>query len=257
MSGGRIGSVQSIRGCKMNCAMCAEDKMSGKHHKMHNPLRIRDPKDTMDEVEYLQKTYKIDRFQFLDPTWSVSEDVVKRFCEEKIRRKNKLPWNAMVHAGLITKKAISYMAKAKCDVMMVGCESGSSKILKDIRKGIGPQMIKRVFKWGEQYGLQRRAFFMVGLPNEDEDSIKATLKLAKEIKPDIFGMTILAPYPGSDFYDPIKHKDIDWSEVDEYTNDFWETKNFTNQELKDIQAMFADEFSDNLAWHMELVLEKR
>ena len=149
------------------------------------------------------------------------------------------------------------MAKADCDIMMVGCESGSSKILKDIRKGIGPRMIERTFKWGEQYGIQRRAFFMVGLPNEDEESVSATLKLAKKINPDVFGMTILAPYPGSDFYDPVKHKDVDWTEADEYTNDFWETKNFTNQELKDIQAMFAEEFIDSLAWHMELILEQR
>lgn len=257
MSGQRIGSLQSIRGCKMNCAMCAESLMSGKYHKKTNPLRIRSPEDTIDEIEYLHKVYSIDRFQFLDPTWSISEDHVISFCEEKMRRKNTLPWNAMVHAGLITENGVKHMAKANCAVMMVGCESGNARILKGIRKGITIDSIRRVFEWGRKYNIQRRAFFMIGFPNETEKSIKATLKLAKEIDPDIFGVTILAPYPGTDFYDPYKFKNVDWSLVDEYSNDFWETENFTNKELKEIQAMLAENFSDKLAWHMEYILERR
>lgn len=249
--GERIASIQSVRGCKMHCAMCAERCMTGAYDSEENPLRLRLPMDTMREVCFLQDKYKINRFKFVDPTWSVSEDYVANFCFEKIRIGNYLPWDAMVHAGIVTEMSLKIMSKANCDVIMVGCESGSQKILNDIKKGLTVEKIKKVFGWGRKYGLKRRAFFMIGMPNESNDTIQETINLIKEIDPDTVGFTILAPFPGTEFYDAEKFKDVDWSKVDEYENDFWCTKNFTNQELKNIQKELCEMFKDKLPWHQK------
>jgi hypothetical protein len=77
------------------------------------------------------------------------------------------------------------------------------------------------------------------MPNETVEDHGMTQELINDISPDVIGFTILAPYPGGDFYDPIKHKDVDWSEVDEYSNDIWYTKHFSNKELKDVQRVFT------------------
>lgn len=247
--GERIASLQSTRGCRMNCAMCAESCMSGKFHKTFNPLRTRDPKDTLDEIEYLDRKFNLDRFKLLDPTWSVSNEVVFGFCEEKLRRNNKLKWDVEVHAAFITKEALEIMSRADCDVIMVGCESGSQKILNDIRKGTTVGKIVNVFDWAKEYGLKRRSFFMIGMPNEDLEALYHTYELIKRIKPDIFAMTFFTPYPGTDFYTYNKYGDIDWAKCDEYNNDFWESKHFTNKELKMFQRWFHRQFKDVLVHH--------
>ena len=255
--GERIASIQSVRGCKMSCAMCAERCMTGKYDSKNNPLRLRLPKDTLDEVESLKKKYNIGRFKFVDPTWSVNDDYVYNFCYEKIRRGNYLPWDAMVHAGIATEFSIRMMSKANCDTIMVGCESGSQKILNDIRKGLTVEKIKKVFEWGRKYGLNRRAFFMLGMPNESSESIMDTIQLIRDIDPDVVGFTILCPLPGTEFYDKVKFKDVDWSKADEYENDFWETKNFTNKELKKIQKILCQMFKTKLPWHQRFFMEKQ
>uniref|UniRef100_A0A6H1ZUL8 Putative radical SAM superfamily protein n=1 Tax=viral metagenome TaxID=1070528 RepID=A0A6H1ZUL8_9ZZZZ len=243
----RIISIQSIRGCKFNCKMCGESCMSGTYNKNTNPLRIRDPIDVLDEIEYLQYKFKIDRIKLLDPTWAVAEDVVFAFCEEKIKRNNNIKFDVMVHAGLATEKSIEIMSKAYCDVIMVGCESGSQRVLNDIGKGITLSKIKDVFAWGRKYNIQRRAFFILGFEKSYSD-IEKTKQLIRDISPDIIGVSILSPYPGTCFYDSIKYKDVDWSKVDEY-NSFWANEYFTNQQLKDIQKSLNDEFKDILVAH--------
>lgn len=254
--GERIASVQSVRGCKMSCAMCGERYMTGRYNKETNPLRLRLPKDTLDEVDLLKNRYNIGRFKFVDPTWSVDDDYVATFCYEKIRRGNYLPWDANVHAGIATEFSIRMMSKANCDVIAVGVESGSQKILNDIRKGITVDKVRKVFEWGKKYGLKRRAYFMLGMPNEDLEDVWMTVKLIKEIDPDIMGMTFLAPYPGTDMYNEVKDKNIDWSKVDEYSNDIWRNKRFTNEELKMIQKGIGCLFKEKLPWHQTLFLDK-
>ena len=254
--GERIASVQSVRGCKMSCAMCAERCMTGKYNRETNPLRLRQAKDTLDEIDFLKDRYAIERFKFVDPTWSVDDTYVYNFCYEKIRRGNYLPWDANVHAGIVTEFSIKMMSKANCDVIAVGCESGSQKILNDIGKGVTISKIKKVFEWGKKYGLKRRAYFMLGMPNENLSDIRDTIKLAKEIDPDVFGLTFLAPYPGTQMYDEVKDKDIDWSKVDEYSNDVWRNKTFTNKELKMLQKTVCRLFKEKLPWHQLYYMNK-
>jgi len=81
-----------------------------------------------------------------------------------------------------------------------------------------------------------------------------TEKLVKEINPDVFGVTILCPYPGTGLYKRDAFSEVDWSFADEYSNDFWRTKYFTNQDLKYWQSYLVNKFKDNLAWRHKVVL---
>jgi len=246
--GERIASFQSRRGCPMNCKMCSESCMTG-----GTKVRVRDPLDLLYEIQYVDKIYNITKFKFLDPTWCYPKKAVYDFCELKIKSGMKLKWEGMVHAGFIDKDMLKIMKESGCDQINVGVESGSQLILNSINKGVTVEKIKKVFKWGHELGINMRAFFILGTPEESYETISDTEKLAEEINPDVFGMTLLCPYPGSSYYDDEKYKDIDWSRADEYSNDFWETKNFTNSELKQIQKKFKEKFIDKLNWHQKII----
>jgi hypothetical protein len=68
-------------------------------------------------------------------------------------------------------------------------------------------------------------------------------------------MTILANYPGTDGYDPERDKDIDWSDVDEYSNTMTSSLAMSNAELKEAQRIFADTFKEILPFHAKEVIE--
>ena len=181
--GERIASLQSLRGCRMSCKMCAQACMTGRYNAETNPLRMRDPVDTMNELEWMQKKYRIERFKFLDPTWAVSDETVFAFCEEKLRRDNAVKWDAEVHAHFATREGLEVMARAGCDVIMVGCESGSQRSLNELRKGTTLEEIRRVFAWARELGMRRRSFFMIGIPGETRQDVAATYGLIRRYGP--------------------------------------------------------------------------
>ena len=253
--GNRITSFQSTRVCPFSCAFCAERLTTGVFNKKTNPVRVRDPKHVIDEIRWAAHKYSLDYFKFVDATWNTSTEKVLAFCEEKIRQNFDLAWEANVHGAFASKEMLRAMKAAGCTQINVGCESGSQRILNDMRKGLVVEKIKQVFQWGREIGMERRGFFLIGMPNETVEDIVLTEKLVDEIRPDIFGVTILCPYPGTDFYDRKTMKNYDWTFADEYSNPYWETKQFTNAELKQQQEYLTDKYSSKLTWHNRVIKE--
>ncbi len=59
-------------------------------------------------------------------------------------------------------------------------------------------------------------FILDSHPEETAENIKLTEQIIKEIKPDVFQLGIICPYPGNEIYN-IMHeygliKDIDWNQ---------------------------------------------
>jgi anaerobic magnesium-protoporphyrin IX monomethyl ester cyclase len=242
MNGRRTASFQGNRVCPVSCVFCSEKIMTGRFNRATNPIRSRDAVDICDEVENAVKLLNLNYFKFVDATFDISEKFVVDFCEEKIRRGLNTEWEALIHASFVTEKMIEMLKKSNCNQINVGCESGSPKILAQVGKGVKVEVIKKVFKWAKDYGINRRSFFILGMPEETREDLKLTEDLIDEIQPDFVGFTILCPYPGSSLYIHDKHKDIPWEKTDEYSNDFWETKHFTNAELKENQKYMVEKY---------------
>lgn len=232
MTGKRIGSFQANRGCPFSCKYCAEKVMS--HHK----IRQRDVNDLLDEIESVTKEYSLDMFKFVDAMFDTSVDYVKEFCETKIKRGINIEWECMMHARYTDEEMFKMMKAANCVQIDVGCESGSNKILKQMRKGVTTDKLINVFDLAKKHGLKRRGFFIIGMPEETNEDLLLTEKLIDRLVPDSFGVTIICPYPGSDYYCD-KYKNVDWSKTDEYTNDFW-NNSLSNKDLKSWQKRLMD-----------------
>jgi len=247
MNGLRTASFQANRGCPFSCSFCSEKIMTGKYHKALNPIRTRFVSDLLWEIKDVINSYKINYFKFTDATFDVSPDFVIEFCRYKMLTAFKdLKWECNIHASLANEEMFYWLRLAGCHQVNIGVESGSEAILRDIGKGLNLNIIRNVFNWSKKYGIQRRAFFILGMPNEGIEEIKMTENLIDEIQPEVVGFTLLCPYPGSLYYDHETMKDIDWSITDEYSNDFWKNRHFSNTELKHIQRRLTDKYSNNL-----------
>jgi radical SAM superfamily enzyme YgiQ (UPF0313 family) len=230
--------------------------VTGAFHRTTNPVRERDPGHLLEEIQRVHRDCRLDYFKFVDATWNTSAAKVIAFCEEKLRRGFSLPWEANVHAGSTSREMLRAMKAAGCVQINVGCESGSQRILQDMNKGLVVDKIARTFAWAEELGIERRAYFLIGMPNETVADIRKTERLVERIRPDVFGVTIVCPFPGCDLYDPKTMKGYDWSLADEYANDYWSTPNLSNADLKYWQKYLMKKFSGSLAWHNRLLLEK-
>lgn len=244
--GKRVTSFNANRGCPMNCAYCSESSMTGTFNRKTNPIRSRNIKDVCDELETVIEQYKLDEFKFVDATFDVSAEYVIEFANEKCTRQIDTPWECLVHASFANEKMMAWLKKSNCKQINIGCESGSPKILKDIRKGTTVSKIEEVFDLAKRNNIGRRAFFILGMPNETREDIDMTEALADRLDADVVGFTILCPYPGSDLYDPVKMKYISWDKTDEYSNDFWRSNHLENWELHEKQEHLTKKYKDKL-----------
>ena len=242
MNGKRIASFQCNRVCPVNCAFCAERVVSGRYSKRDNPIRSRKVSELCDEIEHVIEQLDLNYFKFVDATFDISPDFVIEFCKEKIKRGITTEWECLIHCSFTTEEMFYWLKKAQCHQVNMGVESGSDGILRDIGKGLKVKTVRKAFAWAKKHNIERRGFFLFGMPNETREDLLLTEQLIDEIRPDVVGFTILCPYPGTALYDPQLHKNVDWEKADEYSNDFWETEHFTNIELKAQQAYFKTKY---------------
>ena len=258
-SGQRITAFQSHRACPFRCKYCldGENKVLYPEFgpKDRIPIGYRDVDDLLSEIEAATERYQLDLIKFTDPTWNTSIPWVLEFCRKKIARKIDVPFYPAIHAGLVTGEMAHLLKAAGCHEVACGVESGSPKILKQIGKGTTVKSITRGVRFAQEAGIIVRGYFILGMPDESDEDIRLTEKLAEELKLDEYGFTILCPYPGTTMYDPEVHSDIDWASTDEYGNDFWRTNHLSNEELHKWQAYLVEKFSDNICWHNKVLAD--
>ena len=114
-------------------------------------------------------------------------------------------------------KDADLLYRAGCREAWFGLESGSPRILKSIGKGTSVPTIRRAFKAARDAGIMRRSLLLLGTPLETLETIKETEALIDEVRPDTVSFSVLAPYPGTEYYDESKHGFLEWDKIDEYS----------------------------------------
>lgn len=92
------------------------------------------------------------------------------------------------------------MYKAGCRWILFGIESGSPRILKQVRKGINLERVSKMFDMCRQVGISTIASFMLGFPGETEEDLRFTTEFALGLKATYYDFTRYMCYPGTELY---------------------------------------------------------
>jgi radical SAM superfamily enzyme YgiQ (UPF0313 family) len=198
------------RGCPFDCIFCSEKSVFGNRYRKRSPKRI------VDEIEYLIKTYGMNELAFYDDLFTLNKKHVLNICKEIQARKIQIEWKTLSRVNTIDYEMLQAMKSAGCWLISYGFESGSQKILDNIRK---KQTIEQGLKAAEltkKAGIKFFGFFMLGNIGETEKTVCQTIQLAQKIRPDYFQFTIVRPDPGSFLYNlyqaEIEKAEISWRE---------------------------------------------
>jgi len=251
--GRRVTSVITQRGCAFNCTFCAEGEYGTiwrkyDDTKKQRPVRIRsrDPKLVVQEMIQTRDKFNIDFFKTSDAETNPSRAHFINLCKEMVHQELDTPWGCNMRVDKVDDEMCKWAVKARCDEFWMGVESANPEILAHINKGITVPMINNAFRISKDYGITRRTYSFIGTPLETFDTIKQTEAMIDDLDPEVYGVCILCPYPGTTYWRP-EFNDIDWSQVDEYANTFWYTNNMTNDDLRNEQARLIKKFSHKLA----------
>lgn len=233
----------SSRGCPFRCTYCASNEV------WTRKWRARSPGNIVEEILLLINEFDTDRINFADDTFTVSKKRLNEFSNLLIKKNINISWGCNVRVDTVDKALLQLMKEAGCKDIWIGAESGSPKILKNIKKDIDLKKVRDVFGWAKDVGLIRRGYFMIGSPGETVDDIKETEKLVEEIKPDSLSFSIFTPYPGCEAYRQgndrgVNYDNIDWSRVDLLKTVISDTDTMRAEEIESEHRRLCDKFKD-------------
>jgi anaerobic magnesium-protoporphyrin IX monomethyl ester cyclase len=193
--------LATSRGCVYWCEFCTTVRMHGRKY------RMRSPKNVVDELELLHKTYGISKFTFCDDAFTVDQPRTEALCTEILKRGLKIEWNCGTRVDMITKELLVKMKEAGCISVWFGVESGSQQVLDAMKKGITPELTTKVLGWVRELGLKPVPNVILGFPGETKKSAWETIKFVEKVAPDDVGFyNVATPFPGTPMYDLVKEK---------------------------------------------------
>ena len=208
-------SVVTSRGCPYECIFCSAPAWTGRK------VRYRDPAKCVDEIEDLSRL-GFTEITIEDDLFTLYRKHFLAVCGELIDRNTGIRWNAFSRVDTITPEIVGTMAKAGCQAICFGVESGDQEVLDLIKKNSSLAKVKEAMRMTQDVGISALASFIVGLPGETEETLRKTVEFAEELKNEfgsLYGFHILSPFPGTEVREKAAEYGLeilnsDWTKYD-------------------------------------------
>ena len=247
------------RGCNGLCSFCCEPSMSS------GCLRCRSPENVMKEILEMAEFHnrKSINVIFADPNFMGDPRGVDRLCDLLMEHDLNIEFGALVRADAMAKypEIVKKMCRVGILKFEMGIESPNSKDLKLTKKGITSKVHGEAVRNIRENGGRPGGTFVIGLPDQTIEEIKAFPTYAKEIGLTAAAFGIATPFPGTEFYEALDEQGLifetNWDNFDEM-HSVYRTKNLSKEVIEEMatycMARFwnVDTFIDQ-----ELVAQKR
>lgn len=195
-----------VHNCPYLCAFC-----SGRNSPFLRKIRMRTSENIINEIEFLHNKYGFLGINFFDDELNVNPKILElmngiKSLSDKIGKQFKL--RGFVKSEIFKPEQAKAMYEAGFRWILTGFESGSDRILTNIKKRATKDENTKCFEIARNAGLKVKALMSIGHAGESEETINETKEWLLKVKPDDFDCTIITPYPGSPYYDSsIPYKD--------------------------------------------------
>jgi len=188
--------IYTSLGCPFNCHFCCINALFG------GPgIRYRSPEKVIEELDVLVGTYGVKNIKIIDEMFVFKQSHVLGICEGIKQRGFDLNIWAYARINTVNDRLLRALREAGVKWLAYGIESGSDRVLKSVNKKITVEKTKAVVKRTKEFGIHVIGNFMVGLPEDDRQSIQETMDLATELNCEFMNLYGAIAYPGSALYE--------------------------------------------------------
>jgi anaerobic magnesium-protoporphyrin IX monomethyl ester cyclase len=199
VEGRRATSLIAQLGCPFGCGFCA-----GRDSPFLRRVRTRTTESVVLELETLYREYGFTGFMFYDDELNVNKalpELMNAVAAAQERLGTDWRLRGFVKSELLTDAQAEAMYRAGFRWLLVGFESGSERILRNINKRATREDNTRCVEIARRHGLKVKALMSLGHPGESRETVSASRDWLLAAAPDDFDVTIITPYPGSPYYD--------------------------------------------------------
>ncbi|HAF95336.1 MAG: hypothetical protein A2X34_05900 [Elusimicrobia bacterium GWC2_51_8] len=173
---GGMASLQTKRGCALDCVYCTYPLIEGKNYRLIPPAHV------VDEMEYvLSRGY--DYFHFSDSVFNVPREHALQVCREIIRRGLKVKWHAYMSPQGFDAELAGVLAAAGNDGVLFGVDSCSESMLGHLGKGFHKRDIAHACEACRVHGLEFSFHILFGAPGETMETVEETLQAIDDLRP--------------------------------------------------------------------------
>jgi len=186
-------SLYTGRGCRSKCTFCLWPQTVGGQR-----YRTRSPEHVLAEMTRAARYFpQVKEYFFDDDTFT--DDLPRAEAIARGLGRLGLTWSCNAKAN-VPAPTLRVLRDNGLRLLLVGYESGSQAILNNVRKGVRLDVARRFTEDARNLGIKIHGTFILGLPGETRETIRATTRFATEIDPDTIQVSIAAPYPGTALY---------------------------------------------------------
>lgn len=197
---GPMTTVQSSRGCPINCTYCGYTLSQGLR------FRARSASNVLAELVEIRRKYGIKNVVFRDPLFSANRQRIVDLCTGILAEKLDLDWQCETAIKCLDAELLALMRQAGCVSISFGVETADPDLGKKYSnsKIRSPEHAETVISTARKLGIRTRAFFMLGFPEETRDQMRKTVDLAVRLDPDSAQFTSVTPYPGTPMWHDVR-----------------------------------------------------
>jgi anaerobic magnesium-protoporphyrin IX monomethyl ester cyclase len=194
-----IAPMILTRGCPHRCTFCGAASVNGRR------IRSRSAENVLEEIRMLTGRYGVRELQFYDSNCAHRTGPLREVLERMVREGIDVTWCAPngIRLDSIDRDLALLMKRSGCFQVNVGIESGSPRILKQIRKALSIDTVHKRVRLLREAGIEVVGFFMMGFPGETRREIEATVSLAMSLPLTAASFSVYCPLPGTDDYDNL------------------------------------------------------
>lgn len=226
-------AILSSRGCAYGCIYCSTAAF------WSNSFRKRSIENIMSEINLIIEKYGATYFSFADDCFTL---IPKRAIEisKRIKGLNKeLTWGCTGRIETMSEELIRCFSESGCKSIFFGIESGSTKVLKSLKRNYTPEQVYEVYRVCIKYNIRPYFSFIVGLPDETLEDVKLTFRLISRLEGVENGVHMLTPFPSTpiavnpdEFGLTLKEHGIE--NLDINSRSYVRTRNFETDEIEEL-----------------------
>ena len=205
-------NIGTTRGCPFKCNWCAKPIYGNRYNS-------RSARDVVNELKVLKEKFQFDHIWFCDDIFGLKPGWINEFAD--LIEKEKLYFKFKIQARadlLLQEDNIKNLARAGCDNIWMGAESGSQKILDAMDKGTTVDQIFTATNLLKKNNIKPSFFIQFGYPGETKEDIQKTVSMINKLLPHSIGISVSYPLPGTVFFEKVKEQlkeKANWSDSDE------------------------------------------
>lgn len=191
----RLLPFEASRGCPFLCNYCSEPALTKTYRMMKPELVVERIMDIVNRYNLNHIAFWDDEF-FVNKTWATK---IARLLDGRVT------WWCQTRANDLIRVDLKLLERCGLRIVAPGLESGSDRILKDIKKSEKVHHYVEANRKLAETSIIPQYNFMMGFPTEEYEDLYQTLDLIEQLLTDnprtvVNQISVLTPLPGTEVY---------------------------------------------------------